>query len=121
MLSLWPGSSGIYGSSESLIELFVLRGLQFSVFNLVIRYPILYYNSKMEESYFLEGEYRLATPNNAEPFSIRWNGDDSLLAVGLGDGTCALYLDKAPTPVTTMDCRNGSDLKMPVTCMRWRP
>ena len=69
----------------------------------------------MEESYFLEGEQRFATPKNAEPFSVRWNADDSLLAVGLGDGTCALYLDKAATPVTTMDCRNGSELKMPVT------
>ena len=75
----------------------------------------------MEETYILEGEYRFATPNNAAPFSLRWSPDGNYLAVGLGDGTCALYLDKANKPATIMDCRNGSDMRMPVTCIRWRP
>mmetsp|Transcript_66048 Transcript_66048/g.130971 ORF Transcript_66048/g.130971 Transcript_66048/m.130971 type:complete len:488 (-) Transcript_66048:197-1660(-) len=58
--------------------------------------------------------------DDAEAFCVRWSPDDSLLACGCGDGIVRIYHGEDGRLAYNLE-REGEVMRMPITCLRWRP
>ncbi|OMJ83341.1 hypothetical protein SteCoe_15740 [Stentor coeruleus] len=61
---------------------------------------------------------RILTEENTEIMSVRWNQDDSMIAIGCSDGYIKVYSDVGL--VRALHCQKSGE-SMPVTSIRWKP
>ena len=58
--------------------------------------------------------------DEAEVFCVRWSPDDALLAVGCGDGVVRVFHAADGRLAYNLE-REGDVVRLPTTCLRWRP
>ena len=61
---------------------------------------------------------KILSEENVEAMSVRWNLDDTLLAIGCSDGSVKIYSDEGF--IRSMQCHIAAEL-MPITSIRWKP
>ena len=64
---------------------------------------------------------KLYEDDDAEVFCVRWAPDDQLLAVGCGDGVVRIFHGTDGKLAYNLERDDGGSIRLPNTCLRWRP